>query len=225
MEVEKVASELDALIERGHQLLDALRQPVPVQAALGSKDNPYNATPPHIFSGQPFTLRPRVLNDPSLPKQLKDAIAATLKDPEKLTLAECRGMRGSKLRQRGPCYYREHSIFVSPIGWCDEDGFFVDATDLIPALGSQQYSEASKEEAKLYRSWKDAQLREAANITKKRIMKALAGNPKFKMGDRVKHDNGHTFIYVGTSNYEALILDQYGNITRAYAHNLTKEGN
>jgi len=49
------------------------------------------------------------------------------------------------------------------------------------------WSVGVKAERRRYRVWKDAQLKEAKCLTRKRIMKALAGpkDAEFKMGDRV----------------------------------------
>lgn len=166
---------------------------VPVAPALGKDPNPFSSPIPEFVQkgrGAAY-LHPRVLNDMTLAKEDRDIIVQQFNGEARTYPAVSLHGQVKRTLKRGKsgAYYLEDRIVVHTLYWVDKGGkevglsFNVKVRDLQQATGFN-----GNKSRKQYRVWKDAQLKEAKNLTKKRIMKALAadtGEAGFKFGDRL----------------------------------------
>lgn len=206
-------------------------KPAPV---LGTKENPHDTGAPSPKRGH-YTLHPRVLNDYGLPKAFRDAAKRVFTGELKadyvtqVYLSDDAVLTEVLPNGKGQ-FYVAYRVPVRCSGWFGSAFVNVAANDLLKQgdVGGRgfRWSAVVKAERRRYRVWKDAQLKEAKCLTRKRIMKALAGpaDAKFKMGDRVRHMTSYgEFLYVGQYGHgDALILGSNGRITGASHLNLTK---
>lgn len=188
---------------------------------LGSRENPHDTGAPTLKRGY-YTLHPRVLNDPKLPKSFKDeakrGFTGELK-PDYITQVWFSGEEPQGVvRPNGKGqFYVGYRVPVQCSGWYGGAVVNIAANDLL----KQDFGAAIscrrglvEAERRRYRVWKDAQLKEAKNLTKKRIMKALAGpaDAQFKFGDAIRYIDSKeancTFIgYAGCFHGTLLFLD------------------
>lgn len=203
----------------------------------GSKENPHDTGAPALKRGY-YTLHPRVLNDPELVKSFKDEAKRVFTGEPKLDyitqvwFSGDEPVRGVVKPNGNGQFYVDYRATVKCSGWYGDAVMVIAANDLLQQEARDvhlDWSSIVKAERRLYRNWKDAQLKEAKNLTKKRIMKALAGpeDAPFKFGDRLKgkySNNKYTFIgYSGAGSVIALDASGYV-LTGLIASKLTKEG-
>lgn len=192
---------------------------------IGTKANPFRDT--IELGGCTYsTLHPRVLNDYSLPKGFRDAAFAIFSGKHRgfNTGVDIVGPV-EELVVQDPAkgtYHVEQRVSVRTDYW--PDGKFTVKVKVRDLMGR---SVSCKAEQRLYRAWKDAQLKEAKQLTKKRIMAALAGpeDAQFKMGDRVNHAaNTKEYVFIGyvTGTAEVILLGPNGGVVIAARWNLTK---
>ena len=212
------------------------QQPKPVPA-LGTKDNPHDTGAPALSRGY-YTLHPRVLNDYSLPKAFRDeakrVFTGELK-PDYVTqvyLTDDAVLTEVLPNGKGQ-FYVAYRVPVRCGGWFGSAFVNVAANDLLKQDNSFKWSAIVKAERRLYRKWKDAQLKEAKNLTRKRIMKALAVDTEgvgFKFGDRVvpskmgyKSTIETTFIGYLNGGRSGIFMEQ-GRVVYGSLNLYTKEG-
>lgn len=189
---------------------------LPATQSLGSKENPHDTGAPTLKRGY-YTLHPRVLNDPELVKSFKDeakrVFTGELK-PDYITQVWVDGAVEGVVRPNGKGqFYVDYRVPVKCSGWYGGAVMSIAANDLLKQdTSGVAWSSLVKAERRRYRNWKDAQLKEAKNLTKKRIMKALAGpaDAQLKFGDAIRYirSNGanYTFIGYGGSYHGTLLL-------------------
>lgn len=193
---------------------------LPATQSLGSKENPHDTGAPTLKGGY-YILHPRVLNDPELPKSFKDeakrAFTGELK-PDYIAQVYLSGdgkPHGAVKPNGKGQFYVDYRIPVRCSGWYGGAVVNIAANDLLKQnTTGVTWSSIVKAERRRYRVWKDAQLKEAKCLTRKRIMKALASpaDAQLKFGDAIRHiDNkqaNYTFIgYAGYFHGTILLLD------------------
>lgn len=220
-------------------MIALLEGPAPVAPALGTKENPHDTGAPVLRRGY-YTLHPRVLNDYSLPKAFRDeakrVFTGELK-PDYITQVYLSGdaLLTEILPNGKGQFYVAYRVPVRCSGWFGGAFVNVSANDLLKrgavggSSGMKWWSALVKAERRLYRQWKDAQLKEAKCLTRKRIMKALAGpaDAKFKFGDQVRLtsslDKSEVFTVVGYRIFNfVIILDKDGQIDWSAEKDFTK---
>lgn len=194
---------------------------------IGTKENPFRDT--IELGGCTYsTLHPRVLNDYSLPKAFRDAAFAIFSGKHQYynTGVYIVGPV-EELVVQDPAkgtYHVEQRVTINTDYW--PNGDFTVKVKVRDLMGRDVNCKA---EQKLYRAWKDAQLKEAKQLTKKRIMAALAGpaDAKFKFGDQVRLtsslDKSEVFTVVGYRIFEfVIVLDMDGQIDWSAEKDFTK---
>ena len=194
---------------------------------LGSKENPHDAgVPQHVLSGEPditlFRLHPRVLNDYSPPAAFRTEAARVFPQKNICTMVEMAGPVVQSVAENGKGqFYTKYTVPIQTVGWGQSGRVYLDANDLLPIDGSAG-------EAKAYRVWKDAQLKETKCLTRKRIMKTLAGSADapFKFGDRLKVKDGRypdsEVIFIGYFRGGSVILLENGTVVQGLATSYVK---
>lgn len=194
---------------------------------LGSKEIPHDAgVPQHVLFGEPgvtlFRLHPRVLNDYSTPTHFRTEAARVFSQKDICTMVGMAGPVNRSVVENGKGqYYMKYTVPIQTVGWGKGGKVLIDANDLLPIDGSG-------DETKLYKRWKGAQFREAKCLTRKRIMKALAGpaDAPFKFGDRLKDKDGrypdYELIFIGYFRGGSVILLKNGSIVRGFSSSYIK---
>lgn len=205
---------------------------LPATQSLGSKENPHDTGAPTQKGGY-YILHPRVLNDPELPKSFKDeakrVFTGELK-PDYITQVWVDGAVEGVVRPNGKGqFYVDYRVPVKCSGWYGGAVMSIAANDLLKQdTSGVAWSSLVKAERRRYRVWKDAQLKETKCLTRKRIMKTLAGSADapFKFGDRLKVKDGRypdsEVIFIGYFRGGSVILLENGTVVQGLATSYVK---